>query len=74
MPPHAHTADVADQRRAILSVAAPSSLRQEPLSAAFSLAIWDGIASAHADELSGAIPGFAEALAWPDGELAMGPC
>jgi hypothetical protein len=34
----------------------------------------DGIASAHADELSAAIPGFAEALAWPEGELAMRPC
>jgi hypothetical protein len=34
----------------------------------------DGIASAHADELSAAIPGFADALAWPEGELAMRPC
>jgi hypothetical protein len=34
----------------------------------------DGIASAHADELCAAIPGFAEALAWPEGELAMRPC
>jgi hypothetical protein len=25
-------------------------------------------------ELSAAIPGFAEALAWPDGERAMHPC
>jgi hypothetical protein len=25
----------------------------------------DGIASAHAEELSAALPGFAEAMAWP---------
>ena len=27
----------------------------------------DGIASAHIEELSAALPGFAEAMAWPDG-------
>ena len=26
----------------------------------------DGIASAHVQELSAALPGFAEAMAWPD--------
>jgi hypothetical protein len=34
----------------------------------------DGIASAHAEELSAVIPGFAEALAWPDAEHATRPC
>ncbi|MGA8807790.1 MAG: hypothetical protein WB973_07910 [Thermoanaerobaculia bacterium] len=34
----------------------------------------DGIASAHAEELSAAIPGFSEALAWPEAERAMSPC
>jgi glucan phosphorylase len=34
----------------------------------------DGIASAHAEELSAAIPGFAEALAWPEAEQTMAPC
>jgi hypothetical protein len=34
----------------------------------------DGIASAHAKELSAVIPGFAEALAWPEAEPAMAPC
>jgi len=29
----------------------------------------DGIASAHIDELSAALPGFAEAMAWPAGWL-----
>lgn len=32
----------------------------------------DGVASAHADALGAALPGFAVALAWPDGEPA--PC
>jgi hypothetical protein len=32
----------------------------------------DGIASAHADELSAAIPGFADVLAWPEGNLRCG--
>jgi hypothetical protein len=27
----------------------------------------DGIASAHIEELSAALPGFAEAMAWPAG-------
>jgi hypothetical protein len=27
----------------------------------------DGIASAHVEELSAALPGFAEAMAWPSG-------
>ena len=31
----------------------------------------DGVASAHAEELSGVIPGFAKAMAWPDAELAV---
>lgn len=31
----------------------------------------DGIASAHAEELSAVLPGFAAALAWPDGEHAI---
>lgn len=30
----------------------------------------DGVASAHADELSSAVAGFADALAWPDAEAA----
>ena len=34
----------------------------------------DGIASAHAEELSCAIPGFADALEWPEGEAADQPC
>jgi hypothetical protein len=34
----------------------------------------DGIASAHADELSWAVAGFADALAWPDAENAQLPC
>jgi hypothetical protein len=34
----------------------------------------DGIASAHAEELSAAIPGLAEALAWPEAEPAMALC
>lgn len=34
----------------------------------------DGIASAHAEELSWSIPGFAGALEWPDGEAAQVPC
>jgi len=34
----------------------------------------DGVASAHADELSAAIAGFADALAWPDPEGAQLPC
>ena len=34
----------------------------------------DDIASAHADELSSAIPGFAAALEWPDAEAASQPC
>jgi hypothetical protein len=31
----------------------------------------DGVASAHAEELSAVIPGFATAMAWPDAELAV---
>lgn len=34
----------------------------------------DGIASARADELSPAIAGFADVLAWPDGERMPLPC
>lgn len=34
----------------------------------------DGIASAHADELSWAVTGFTDALAWPDAEHAQLPC
>lgn len=34
----------------------------------------DGIASAHSEELATAIPGFAEALAWPERDPAMAPC
>ena len=34
----------------------------------------DGIASAHADELSWAVTGFTDALAWPDAEGAQLPC
>ncbi|HEX9982174.1 MAG TPA: hypothetical protein VGF69_02830 [Thermoanaerobaculia bacterium] len=34
----------------------------------------DGVASAHAEELSWAVAGFVEALAWPDGEPAQLPC
>jgi hypothetical protein len=33
----------------------------------------DGVASAHAEELVRAVPGFAEAMAWPDTE-AQAPC
>src|SRR5258707_2385576 len=31
----------------------------------------DGVASAHAEELSAVIPGFATAMAWADAELAV---
>ena len=34
----------------------------------------DGIASAHADELSWAVTGFGEALAWPDADAPQLPC
>jgi hypothetical protein len=34
----------------------------------------DGLASAHADELSWAVAGFADALAWPDPDNAQLPC
>ena len=34
----------------------------------------DGVVSAHADELSSAIVGFADAFAWPDAESAQLPC
>jgi hypothetical protein len=34
----------------------------------------DGVASAHAEELSSAVVGFASALAWPDGDAAQAPC
>jgi hypothetical protein len=34
----------------------------------------DDVASAHADELSWAITGFADALAWPDGDTSQPPC
>jgi hypothetical protein len=34
----------------------------------------DGVASAHAEELSSAVSGFAAALAWPDEEAARVPC
>ena len=34
----------------------------------------DGVASAHADELSWAVAGFTDALAWPDAEGAQLPC
>jgi len=34
----------------------------------------DGVASAYANELSGAIVGFADAFAWPDAESAQLPC
>jgi hypothetical protein len=34
----------------------------------------DCVASAHADELSPVIAGFAEALAWPHSERAQFPC
>ena len=34
----------------------------------------DDVASAHAEELSWAIAGFADALAWPDAESAQLPC
>jgi len=30
----------------------------------------DGIASAHIEELSSALPGFADAMAWPDSPSA----
>jgi len=33
----------------------------------------DGIASAHIEELSVALPGFAEAMAWPDGVWLSDP-
>lgn len=34
----------------------------------------DGVASAHAEELSPVIAGFANALAWPDADAAQLPC
>ena len=34
----------------------------------------DDVASVHADELSWAIAGFADALAWPDADAAQLPC
>ncbi len=34
----------------------------------------DGVASAHSEELSWAVVGFADALAWPDAEWAQRPC
>lgn len=34
----------------------------------------DGIASAHLDELSWTMPGFASALGWPDAEGGKQPC
>ncbi len=34
----------------------------------------DGIASAHGGELSWAVAGFADALAWPDAEAQQLPC
>ena len=34
----------------------------------------DGVASVHADELAGAVIGFADALAWPDADSAQLPC
>ena len=34
----------------------------------------DGVASTHADELSSAVVGFADALAWPDVDAAPLPC
>ncbi len=34
----------------------------------------DGLASAHAEELAAAIPGFAAALAWPDAKETQQPC
>ncbi len=34
----------------------------------------DGVASAHADELSWSITGFADALAWPDADAPQLPC
>ena len=34
----------------------------------------DGVASVHAPELSWTIAGFADALAWPDGEATQLPC
>jgi hypothetical protein len=34
----------------------------------------DGIASAHAAELSWAVVGFADALAWPDADATQPPC
>lgn len=34
----------------------------------------DGIASAHAEELSWAVAGFADALAWPDAERTQLTC
>jgi hypothetical protein len=34
----------------------------------------EGVASAHSEELSVAIPGFAAAFAWPEGDTAQLPC
>ncbi|HEX7152403.1 MAG TPA: hypothetical protein VF618_13025 [Thermoanaerobaculia bacterium] len=34
----------------------------------------DGVASAHADELSSIVAGFADALAWPEADAAQLPC
>ena len=34
----------------------------------------DGVASASSDELSWAVVGFADALAWPDADAAQLPC
>jgi hypothetical protein len=34
----------------------------------------DGVAGANADELSWAVTGFADALAWPDADSAQLPC
>ncbi len=34
----------------------------------------DGVASAHAADLSWAVVGFADALAWPDADAAQPPC
>ncbi len=34
----------------------------------------DGVASEHAEELSWAVAGFADALAWPDPDAAQLPC
>jgi len=51
----------------------PSSQRRTTVSGVLAREL-DGIASANADELSAAIPGFAEALAWPDVDVATIPC